>query len=56
MKNLTTPCSSLDFRDVGLLSISISADGNTVWVNADHRCVLRVQKIEHLELDDSRSE
>lgn len=54
MKNLTIPCSSLDFRDVALLSISISADGQTIWINADHRCVLRVQKIEHLDLDDAR--
>lgn len=55
MKNLTTPCSSLDLRDVELLVISISDDGKTVWVNADHRCVLRVQQIEHLESDDRRS-
>ena len=55
MKNLTTPCSSLDLRDVELLCISISADGKTVWVNADRRCVLRVQEITHLELDDRRN-
>lgn len=54
MKNLTTPPSFIDLRDVGLLNIQISSDGKTVWVNAEHNCVLRVQKIEHLGLNDGR--
>lgn len=54
MKNLTIPPSFIDLRDVGLLAIRVSADGETVWVNAEHGCVLRVQKIEHLELNDAR--
>ena len=54
MKNLTIPCSFVDLRDVEFLNIHISADGKTVWVNAGHTCVLRVQQIEHLELNDER--
>ncbi len=54
MKILSNSNDFIDARDVRDLSIQISENGETVWVNADGRCLLRIQKIDYLKLDDER--
>lgn len=45
-----------DLKDVigGHVEIIIRSDGKVLWVNHDDGCILRIHKIENLELHDSR--
>lgn len=36
------------------VSVVISSDAQTLWVNVDGKCALRCQRIRHLGIDDMR--
>lgn len=40
----------------GSVEVKIRNDGKVVWVNYQGACVLRICRIEHLEVNDERSD
>jgi len=43
-----------DMHGKELVDIAIREDGKVIWVNTEKGCVLRICKIQHLNLDDRR--
>lgn len=57
MKDLTdisNPGSFKDLVDIEFLQIRISADGKTVWINNEEKCLFRAQNIKQIQIDDGR--
>lgn len=54
MKDVTIPDSVKDVVNVKYLGIRISADGKTVWINNEEKCLFRAQEIKQIEIDDER--
>jgi hypothetical protein len=44
-----------DLTGVKAVEVMVRDDGQVIWINVDGRCVLRVSKIEYLEVNDERT-
>jgi hypothetical protein len=44
-----------DLTGVEAVEVMVRDDGQVIWINVDGRCVLRVSKIEYLEVNDERT-
>jgi len=47
----------IDLRDVKHeeIEIKISSDGKSIWINTEERCIVRIQKIKSISLNDERT-
>lgn len=54
MKDVTIPDSFKDVVNVEYLGIRISADGKTVWINNEEKCLFRAREIKQIDVDDER--
>lgn len=44
----------MDMKDLPYLEIQINNDGTKVWLNTENRCILRIQSIRKVIVDDRR--
>lgn len=44
----------LDLRDIPYLEIQVSDDGTKVWLNTMEKCIVRIQNIDKIIVNDRR--